>query len=167
EHAYAQAEEELEADARRDNGRWWEEKIQIQLGRMHLLYWQGKAAEMREVAKEYQSAAERYGSPIQRSKFFLMQSMSLLTESRYRPSEECLVLAQRAVAASEDSAEFSETANIRFVLALVNVFRGNFSEAIAHCDAALLLARRCGDSVVEARCLSYLAVAHRRERRSC
>ena len=162
ERAYAQAEKELAADAQRENARWQEEKIQIQLGRMHLLYWQGMAAEMRKVAKEYQSAAEQYGSPIQRSKIFLMQSLSLLTESRYRPSEECQMLAQRAVNASEGSVEFSETAHIWFVLGLVNVFRGNFSEAIAHCDAALRLARRCGDSVTEARCLSYLTVAHRR-----
>src|SRR5207302_1546979 len=122
-------------------------------GRMHLLYWQGMAAEMREVANQYQNAAEKYGSPIQRSKFFLMQSLSLLIESRFRPSEECLLLAERAVAATEASEAFSETAHIRFVLGLVSLFRGNFSEAIRHYDAALRLGRRCGDSVVEARCL--------------
>ena len=72
------------------------------------------------------------------------------------------MLAQRAVVASEASTEFSEAAHIRFVLGLVNLFRGNFSEAMEHCDAALLLGRRCGDSVIEARSLSYLAVAHRR-----
>ncbi len=91
-----------------------------------------------------------------------MQSLSLLTGSRYRPSEECLSLAQRAVAASEASSDLSETPHIRFVLGLVNLFRGNFAEAITHFLAALELARRGGDLVVEARCLTYLAVAHRR-----
>ena len=91
-----------------------------------------------------------------------MQSLSLLTGSRYRPSEECLSLAQRAVAASEASSDLSETTHVRFVLGLVNLFRGNFAETITHFQAALEMARRCGDLVVEARCLTYLAVAHRR-----
>ncbi|HWY40534.1 MAG TPA: adenylate/guanylate cyclase domain-containing protein [Chthoniobacterales bacterium] len=161
-NSYDLADQELEA--RRDNtdARWWEEKFQIQLERMHLLYWQGMAPEMRALANRYQSAAEKYGSPIQRAKFFLMQSLSLLTGSRYRPSEECLTLAERAVAASEASTDLSETPHIRFVFGLVNLFHGNFSEAIEHCGAALELSRRCGDVVAETRCLTYLAVAYRR-----
>src|SRR6202035_5681314 len=123
---------------------------------------QGMAAEMRALANRFQSAAEKYGSPIRRAKFFLMQSLSLLTGSRYRPSEECLTLAQRAVAASEASTDLSETPHIRFVSGLVNLFHGNFSEAIEHCGAALELSRRCGDVVAETRCLTYLAVAYRR-----
>src|SRR5205085_7793819 len=79
-----------------------------------------------------------------------------------RPSEECLSLAECAVAASEASSDLSETTHVRFVLGLVNLFRGNFAEAITHFQAALEMARRCGDLVGEARCLTYLAVAHRR-----
>ena len=159
---YDLADQELDASRDNTDARWWEEKFQIQLERMHLLYWQGMAAEMRALANRYQSAAEKYGSPIQRAKFFLMQSLSLLTGSRYRPSEECLTLAQRAVAASEGSTDLSETPHIRFVFGLVNLFHGNFSEAIEHCGGALELSRRCGDVVAETRCLTYLAVAYRR-----
>ena len=162
ERSYDLADKELTKEGGDKNSRWWEEKVQIQLERMHLLYWQGMAAEMRTLAKQYQSAAAEHGTPIQRSKFFLMQSLSLLTGSRYRPSEECLSLAQRAAEASEASSDLSETTHIRFVLGLVNLFRGNLSQAIAHFQASLEMARRCGDLVVEARCLTYLAVAHRR-----
>jgi class 3 adenylate cyclase len=162
ERSYDLADKELEKERGDKNSRWWEEKVQIQLERMHLLYWQGMAAEMRALANQYRTAADEHGTPIQRSKFFLMQSLSLLTGSRYRPSEECLTLAQRAVAASEGSPDLSEVPHIRFVLGLVNLFRGNFAEAITHCQTALEMARRCGDLVVEARCLTYLAVAHRR-----
>ena len=160
--SYELAEKELENDRRNANSRWWEEKVQIQLERMHLLYWQGMAAAMRALANQYESVAETHGTPIQRSKFFLMQSLALLTGSRYRPSEECLRLAQRAVAASEASRDLSEVPHIRFVFGLVNLFRGDFVTAIDHCDAALQLCRRFGDLVAEARCLTYLAVAHRR-----
>src|SRR2546421_2645447 len=162
ERSYDLAGKELEKEGGDKNSRWWEEKVQIQLERMHLLYWQGMAAEMRALANQYQTAADEHGTPIQRGKFFLMQSLSLLTGSRYRPSEECLSLAQSAVAASEASSDLSETTHVRFVLGLVNLFRGNFAEAITHFQAALEMARRCGDLVGEARCLTYLAVAHRR-----
>jgi class 3 adenylate cyclase len=161
-HYYDLADNELNAQRDETSAQWWEESFQIQLERMHLLYWQGKAAEMRALANEHQTAIQKHATPIQRSKFFLMQSLSLLTGSRYRPSEECLGLAQRAVEASETSSDLSETPHIRFVLGLVNLFYGNFAEAIKHGGIALDLARRCGDLVVEARCLTYLAVAHRR-----
>ncbi|HEY6070759.1 MAG TPA: tetratricopeptide repeat protein, partial [Chthoniobacterales bacterium] len=161
-HYYDLADDELSAQRDEASTQWWEESFQIQLERMHLLYWQGKAPEMRALASKHQSAIQQHGTPIQRSKFFLMQSLALLTGSRYRPSEECLGLAQRAVEASETSADLSETPHIRFVLGLVNLFRGNFADAIKHSGIALELARRCGDLVVEARCLTYLAVAHRR-----
>jgi adenylate cyclase len=162
ERSYELADTELAKESENKSSRWWEEKVQIQLERMHLLYWQGMATEMRTLAKQYQSAAAEHGTPIQRSKFFLMQSLSLLTGSRYRPSEECLNLAQLAVGASEATDDLSETSHVRFVLGLVTLFRGNFGEAIAHFAAALQISQRCGDLVTEARCLTYLAVAHRR-----
>ena len=160
--SYDLADKELEKERGEKSTGWWEEKVQIQLERMHLLYWQGMAAEMRALANQYQTAANEHGTPIQRSKFFLMQSLSLLTGSRYRPSEECLSLAQSAVKASEASDDLSETSHVRFVLGLINVFRGDWREAIAHCATAFRMSQRCGDLVTEARCLSYLAVAHRR-----
>ena len=162
ERSYDLADKELEKERGNKSSRWWEEKVQIQLERMHLLYWQGMAAEIRTLANQYRTAADEHGTPIQRSKFFLMQSLSLLTGSRYRPSEECLSLAQSAVGASEASDDLSETSHVRFVLGLVNLFRGNFGEAIAHCATALKMSQRCGDLVTEARCLTYLAVGHRR-----
>src|SRR5207302_11324483 len=109
ERSYDLADRELEKERGSKSGRWWEEKVQIQLERMHLLYWQGMAAEMRALANQYQSAADEHGTPIQRGKFFLMQSLSLLTGSRYRPSEACLSLAQCAVAPREASSDLSET----------------------------------------------------------
>ncbi|HEX4639534.1 MAG TPA: adenylate/guanylate cyclase domain-containing protein [Chthoniobacterales bacterium] len=162
ERSFDAADKELENERDNLNERWWEEKVQIQLERLHLLYWQGMAAEMGALADEYTKATEEHGTPTQQSKFFLMQSLALLTGSRYRPSEECVSLAQRAVAASDGSRDLAETSHTRFVLGLVNVFRGDSGEAIKHCRAAHEIAHRCGDLVVEARCLTYLAVAHRR-----
>jgi len=59
-----------------------------------------------------------------------MLALSLLTGSRYRPSEECLKLAELAVSESEGSPNLSESAHIRFVLGFVHLWRGNFEDAI-------------------------------------
>src|SRR5205085_6337881 len=77
-------------------------------------------------------------------------------------SEEAVRLAELAVSTSHGSSQLAEAAHIRFTAGLTRLFRGNLPEAIEHCQAALSLAERVGDLVVQARCLSYLAVAYRR-----
>ena len=91
-----------------------------------------------------------------------MLALSLLTRSRYRPSDECLRLAELAVSESEGSPNLSESAHIRFVLGLVHLWRGNFEDAIEQMKVAFALTQRIGDVVVRTRCLIYLAVAYRR-----
>ncbi len=159
--AFNLAEEKLEEATNARTAEWWEEKVQIQLERMHLFYWQGMAEEMREIASRFRSAVEDRGTPIQRGKFFQMLALSHLTESRYRPSEECLRLAELAVSESAGSANLSEASHVRFTLGLIHLWRGNFVEAIEHAETALGLAERVGDRVIQARCLTYLAVAYR------
>jgi predicted ATPase/class 3 adenylate cyclase len=155
------AEKELGEAGSGASADWWEEKVQIQLERLQLFYWQGKAAEMMTLADHYRAVVEERGTPMQRGKFFQMLSLSLLTGSRFRPNEECLRLGERAVSASQGSANLSEASHVRFTLGLVHLWRGNFAEAAEHCAAALHLSERCGDLVIQARSLTYLAVAHR------
>jgi hypothetical protein len=159
--AYDSAEKELGDITSTRSVEWWEEKVQIQLERMHLFYWQGMAGEMREVAERYRSAIKERGTPIQRGKFFEKLALSYLTESRYRPNEECLRLAEIAFSESPSSGNLPEVLHIRFVLGFVHLWRGNYANAVEHGEAALHLAQRCGDLVIQARCLTYLAVAHR------
>lgn len=159
--AFDAAEEQLGAEESGRQAEWWEEKMQIQLERMHLLYWQGMSGEMRELAKRYRSAIQERGTPIQRGKFFEKLALSYLTESRYQPDEECLKLAELACSESLGSDSLPEVAHIRFVLGFVHLWRGNFAEAVEHCAATLHLAERFGDLVIQARSLTYLAVAHR------
>ena len=140
---------------------WWEEKVQIQLERMFLFYWQGMAAEMGDLAAKYRSAIETKGTAAQRARFFQMLALSLLTGSRYRPSEECLRLAELAVIESEASLNLPEAPHIRFVLGFVHLWRHNFIEAIEQIKVAFQGAKRVGDLVIQARCLTYLAVAER------
>jgi class 3 adenylate cyclase/tetratricopeptide (TPR) repeat protein len=155
------AESELDRLPETSSAEWWEEKVQVQLERMYLFYWQGMATEMRALAAKYRSAVELRGSAAQRGRFFQMLALSLLSGSRYRPSEECLRLAALAVSESGGSPNLSESAHIRFVLGFVHLWRGNYKEAIQQMKVAFDLAQRIGDLVIRTRCLTYLAVAYR------
>jgi class 3 adenylate cyclase/tetratricopeptide (TPR) repeat protein len=155
------AETELDRSPETSSSEWWEEKVQLQLERMFLFYWQGMATEMRALAAKYRSAVEERGSAAQRGRFFQMLALSLLTGSRYRPSEECLSLAELAVSESQGSPNLSEAAHIRFVFGFVHLWSRNFKDAIEQIGVALGLAERIGDLVVQARCVTYLAVAYR------
>ncbi len=141
---------------------WWEEKVQIELERMFLCYWQGMASEMMELAAKVRPLVEERATPAQRGKFFQMLALSHLSRDRYLASEECLALAQLAASATEESADLPQIAYARFVLGFVHLWRGNLGDAVEHFEAALQLAERVGDPVIQARCLTYLVVAHRR-----
>ncbi len=159
--SYDAAEKELGPPHDDAAPKWWEEMVEVQLERMHLLYWQGMAAEMRSLAERYRREIEAHGSPLQRGKFFQMLALSLLTGSHYRPTPECLELAQRAFVESETSTNLSEVSHIRFVLGFVHFWRGNFLESLEHFEATLRFSLRTGDLVTQGRSLNYLALAHR------
>jgi class 3 adenylate cyclase/tetratricopeptide (TPR) repeat protein len=159
--AFDAADVELEKSAQKGEAAWWEEKVQIQLERLHLLYWQGMAEEMRQLARSYREIVEERATSIQLGKFFLMLALSLLTGSRYQPSAECVALGERAVAAIEGCPISPDSAHIHFVLGLILFWKRNFREAIKACRAALAIAEKCGDLVVQARCLAYLTSACR------
>jgi class 3 adenylate cyclase len=141
---------------------WWEEKVQIQLERMHLFYWQGMVNEMRELAGQCRAVIAEHGAAIQRAKFLKMIALSMLMESRFRPSQECVELARRAVSTSEEAHNPAEAGHINFVLGLIELCHGDFGAAADQCGRVLAMAERTGDLVLQSRCLTYRAVAFRR-----
>ena len=159
--AYDSAEKELGNLTSSRSIDWWEEKVQIQIERMHLFYWQGMASEMRELAESMRQIVEQRGTPLQRGKFFEKLALSHLTGSRYRPTEECLELAKLAVFESRDSTNLSELGHIRFVLGFAHLWRGDFVDAVEHLEQSLQFGERCGNLIVQARSLAYLTVAYR------
>jgi class 3 adenylate cyclase len=156
------ADKELGEPADRQRADWWEEKVWVQLERMHLFYWQGMVKEMRELADQFRPAIIERGAAWQRAQFLKTLALSMLMDSRFQPSLESVELARRAVAASEETDNLAEAAHVNFVLGLIEVFHGDFRDAAEQCRIACGMAERTGDLVLQARCLNYCAVAHRR-----
>jgi len=159
---FDQADQELGEPGKAGAADWWEEKVQIQLERMHLFYWQGMVGEMRELAGQYRTVIAERGAAMQRAKFLKTMALSMLMESRFRPSQECVALAERAVAECEGANNLSEAGHINFVLGLIEVCHGDFDDAVKQCGRALAMVERVGDLVLQSRCLTYRAVAYRR-----
>jgi hypothetical protein len=156
------ADKELGEPADGQGADWWEEKVWIQLERMHLFYWQGMVKEMRELADQFRPVIIERGAAWQRAQFLKTLALSMLMDSRFQPSLESVELARRAVAASEEANNLAEAAHVNFVLGLIEVFHGDFRDAAEQCRMACGMAERTGDLVLQARCLNYCAVAHRR-----
>ncbi|PYK67332.1 MAG: hypothetical protein DME45_10395, partial [Verrucomicrobia bacterium] len=156
------ADKELGEPSEKQRADWWEEKVWIQLERMHLFYWQGMVKEMRELAHQFRPVIIERGAAWQRARFLKTLALSLLMDSRFRPSLECVELARRAVAASEEANNLAEAVHVNFVLGLIELFHGDLRDAAEQCGKAFRMAERTGDLVLQARCLAYRAVAYRR-----
>ena len=164
EEALANAERILDEGAANPDPPWWEEKLQIQLERMQLFYWQGMVSEIRQVADRCSVLIDQNGSPTQQTRFLKQLALALLMESRFRPTVECIELAGRAARASEKIPDLCERCYVQFALGLIQTFHCDREGAVASLSAALELAERVGERVYECRSLTYLALAHRRGR---
>jgi tetratricopeptide (TPR) repeat protein len=130
--------------------------------RMHLFYWQGMVKEMRELAERYRGVIAERGAAAQRAEFLKMIALSMLMESRFRPSQECVELARRAVAASDEANNPAQAGHVNFVLGLIELWHGDFGDAVEQSGKALAITEQTGDLVLQSRCLTYRAVAFRR-----
>jgi len=158
---FDRAQKELESEASELGADWWNEWVQIQHERMHLFYWLGRCSELNALAAVVEPQLEKHGTTMQRGKFFMMRALSLLSEHRYAPPPLAAEFAERAVAITSDSDSPTDLVHLKFVLGLVRLFRGTFASSISELNDALEMSERVGDLVLQVRCLTYLAVAHR------
>jgi len=82
--------------------------------RKYLFYWQGMVKEMRDLAERYRNVIAECGAAAQRAGFLKMIGLSMLMESRFRPSQKCVELAERAVAECEGANNLSEAGMLIF-----------------------------------------------------
>ncbi len=160
--AYDLAEMALAKEATELAQEWWQAWIEIQCDRMLLHYWQAKFHQIAELAEKARPAVEQYGTPDLRSRFFAGLVLMALRRDRYVISEETMAHAQACLEAIRKSGKPSAIAFAQFMLGFSHLWRGELDEAGEHMQAALKLAERIGDVVVQSRCLTYLTILHRK-----
>ena len=142
---------------------WWEEWCQVQVERLQLLYWWNRPAEMARQIQRVQPAIERHGTSLQRAALFANLSRHLNRSQRYAPTAAALAYARAALAALPPSASPETIGPYQFGLSFNLLWHGDPAEAQAVLSAALALAEQTGDITLQARVLTYLAVAARRQ----
>jgi hypothetical protein len=129
---------------------------------MWLHYWLGEWRGISELADRIRSVIEQHGTPTQCVSFFLSLASMYCRRDRYVVSEETLAFCQTALAISQDSEDLGEIAWARFMLGFSQLWCGDLDGAEKQIQAALALAERTGDIVHQSRCLTYLAILHRK-----
>jgi class 3 adenylate cyclase/tetratricopeptide (TPR) repeat protein len=164
--AYDLAEDVLGEETTESAQEWWQAWIEIQSDRMWLHYWQAQFHQMAALAEKARPAVEQYGTPDLRSRFFQGLVIMAQRRDRYVISEETMADAQASLEAIRESGKPSAMALAQFALGFNHLWRGELNEAEEDMQAALELAERIGDVVVQSRCLTYLTILYRKRGQS-
>jgi serine/threonine protein kinase/tetratricopeptide (TPR) repeat protein len=162
--AYRAAEQALGAAPLEAAEAWWNEWLHVQIEQLAVHYWTARLDVMEELSQLIQPAVERYGTPLQRARFFEVRVQRNLRAERYLASEETVRFARDYQRASQASGDPDESAEAGCVLACVLLWHGALEEAGVRMLATVEQARRTGDVALEARGLTYLTQLHRRRR---
>jgi hypothetical protein len=104
---------------------------------------------------------ERWGSPAERAGFYGGLTMAGLRRYRYVVPGEVVEHARRQLEASQELGSPDRLAWAWFMVAFAHLWHGDLAAAETHLATALEIAERTGDLTIEARCVTYLAVAAR------
>jgi serine/threonine protein kinase len=143
-------------------GAWWREWLQIQEDRHWTWYWMDRREEMAALVSRVRPVLERHGTPMQRSRFFVVFANTSFRQERYAGSSQVVEYGRLAVEAGEASGDPATRALALFCHAFTLVLHGDFDEAEKESLAGLRLAELTGDLTLRSRLLTYLTVVYRR-----
>jgi DNA-binding SARP family transcriptional activator len=144
---------------------WWLEWIQIGLEIVLVYYWVGRIHEWDELRRQIQPAVERYGTPVQRAGFFSNLSAIEFQRNQGVVTDQAISNARAALQANLEAGSAGNVPAARFGLGMMLLFHDDLAEAHEQMQAALKMAQQASDLTLQARCLNYLAILHRREER--
>ncbi|WP_275899208.1 serine/threonine-protein kinase PknK [Pyxidicoccus caerfyrddinensis] len=160
--AYLAAEQALGTPPTEGAEAWWNEWLHIQIEQLAVHYWTARLEVMEALSRRIEPTVERYGTPLQRARFFEVRVQRNLRAERYLASAETVRFARDYQGASEASGDPDERAEAGCVLACVLLWHGALEEAADRMLATVEQARRMGDVALEVRGLTYLTQIHRR-----
>ncbi|WP_437924723.1 AAA family ATPase [Sorangium sp. So ce291] len=144
---------------------WWDLWVLLQVDRVSIHYWRGDVDRIAACIERARPIVERQGTLAQRAQFFQALMHQSIRADRYATSAETVDITRRCLAAREELGDPGEVLTTRFALAAVLLWHGALGEAEKRLLAVLAEATRVGDAHHEARCLTYLAIAYRRQGR--
>ena len=158
---------ELEANLKRPGEQhpsvWWEEWIQVHLELDFVHYWLAETGASAALQARLQPLVEWYGTPGQRANFFQRKAMLELRRNRSIATDEALYCAHRSFTIYAEANMQDSLPSARFMLGFIHLWHGDLDLAVEHLQTALQSAEQSGDISLQARALTYLSIAHRRQ----
>jgi DNA-binding SARP family transcriptional activator len=144
-----------------DDDDWWDEWLEVQVGRVWAHYWLAQWAEMDRLVDQLQPVVEQRGSGVNRMRFLMASCLLHLRKERYVVSDEMLANSREALAASQKWGSLKTRIDCQFEYGFLHLWRGDLDEAQEYLQAALGLAESSGFYPQQTLCLTYLTVLHR------
>jgi tetratricopeptide (TPR) repeat protein len=160
--AYADAERALGEVPSEPSPEWWHEWIQVLLETNLVYYWLGQVAKSDRLRLRLQPAVERYGAPSQRAVYFQNLGWIEFRRNRQVATAEMVALVKATLVAQQEAGHQAGIPAAQFGVGFALLWSGDPQGAMEPLEIALHLAERTGDVSLQARCLTYLTIAHRK-----
>jgi len=160
--AYQLAETALGAESAEATSDWRQEWIMIQLDRIGLDYWRGWVPEMTALAEKVRPDIERYGTPLQRCKFFNNLALMTYRRDRYVISDETFSYNTQALTAAQQADSPTDLAWTHFLVGFSHLWHLDLDEAEEHLQTSLRILEQIGNVTLQSRSLTYLTVTNRK-----
>jgi hypothetical protein len=140
----------------------WSEWILIQLDCAWMLYLSSQIDEVIARAEKARPVIERYGTALQRSRFFSSLSQAGFLRDRFITSDETLALRMEAYKAWQESDSAVDTGRVIFGVGFCHLWRGEYEEAEQALLYGLSLVEKTGDLVTQTMYVTYLTMLNRK-----
>ena len=159
--AYADAEHALEPIPPEPSPEWWHAWIQVLLEINLVYYWLGHVSESDHLRVRLQPAIEQHGTPTQRASYFQGVDRNEFLRNRHVATAEMVSLSKAALAAQQEAGNQAAMPAAYFHVGFVALWSGDPLGAMESLQIALHQAEQTDDVSLQARCLTYLTIAHR------
>jgi class 3 adenylate cyclase len=159
---FDRAVEELGEPPSEPDSEWDEERAAIELGRIMLEYFTSTPDLLVEQIERSGPIVESRGTALQRALLFNSRALLGLRRERYVASAATVEHARAGFDATRDVESRLEVADVRFVYAFSLLWAGRLDESEGRLRELLTEAERVGYATIQARCVAYLALIHRK-----
>lgn len=140
---------------------WWQEWIQVLLEVDYVHYWLGSLQASDELRTKLKSAVDRFGTLYQQARFMQLGIASEFRRRRGVATLEMVAASQTAFRLFQAAEAYTVLPSVRFLVGFMQLWSGNPQGAQEPIQTALATAEQTGDLSLQARCLTYLALAQR------
>lgn len=157
-----EAGELLQQDHDRNDADVMHQWLTLQASLLWLYYWQGDTDGMQQVIDASEADFEQYGTLAHKRRFYTGKAGLGNRLDRFVPGAGTLAASDLGLAASMSSNSIADHADGKFGNGFVHLLAGDHKIALELISSALELTIRCGNRTLQARCLTYLTVLHRK-----